>query len=152
MATWNAKFTPVSSQTLGRASIYAALNPNLCGGKIINVADNHQPICFGEIWPSLAAWFGLEGVEPDESSETALKPGEYVAQYKHLFDKAGRPKAEIAGVGDGAKQLDSVGWWLGFDRQLSLDRLRVVGFTEEINPVAGWLEAFQKFRESGIII
>ncbi|KAF9878726.1 hypothetical protein CkaCkLH20_03626 [Colletotrichum karsti] len=144
-------FTPVSSRILGRIAIHASLNADKCGGRIINMADSQEPTKFRKIWPALAEWFGLKGVGPI-GDDSALKPGEYVQQYKHIFQDNGFPKAAAAGVGAGALQLDSVGCWLSFDRQLSLDRLRSVGFLEERDPIEGWLEAFEKFKAAGIIM
>lgn len=148
---FNSLFTPVSSQTLGRIAVHASLNLEECGGKIINMADRAKPTTFSEIWPALAKWFGLKGVGPT-SDGVAVKPGEYVHEQKHVFEAKGLKKAIVAGVGGGSSQLDSVGYWLSFDRQLSLERLRSVGFMEERDPVDGWLEAFEKFRVAGIIL
>ncbi|GJC83439.1 hypothetical protein ColLi_06277 [Colletotrichum liriopes] len=114
------------------------------------MADNAMPTKFSEIWPSLANWFGLKGVGPT-GEENDPKPGEYIHKNKHIFEEKGLGRAMVAGVGGGSSQLDSVGYWLSFDRQLSLERLRSLGFMEEMNPVEGWLEAFEKFREAGII-
>ncbi|CCF40776.1 hypothetical protein CH063_02427 [Colletotrichum higginsianum] len=144
-------FTPVSSRVLGRIAVHVSLNGEKCDAKIINMADSATPTSFSQIWPDLAGWFGLKGVGPT-GDEKALKPGEYVQKNKHLFEREGFSKAVVAGVGGGSSQLDSVGYWLSFDRQLSLERLRVVGFTEERDPVEGWLEAFEKFRQAGIIM
>ncbi|KAL0941447.1 sirq protein [Colletotrichum truncatum] len=144
-------FTPVSSHTLGRVIVHASLSTDKCGGKIINVADSENPTKFREIWPALAEWFGLRGTDPS-GEENVLKPGEYVQRHKHLFQEMGLHKAVTAGVGAGASQLDSVGYWLSFDRQLSLKRLREVDFVEERDPIEGWLEALEQFREAGIII
>lgn len=145
------KFTPVSSKILGRISIHAALNPDSCGGKVVNMADDEQPTTFRHIWPAIASWFGLVGVGPSNDA-SALKPGAYVAKYKHVFEESGRHRAATCGVGAGSAQLDGVGWWLTFDRQLSLDRLRALGFGERRDPVEGWLEAFEQFRGAGIIL
>ncbi|KAJ0167566.1 hypothetical protein CTA2_1851 [Colletotrichum tanaceti] len=145
-------FTPVSSRVLGRIAVHASLNGGKCDAQIINMADSATPTSFGRIWPALAGWFGLRGVGPAGDERSALKPGEYVQKNRHLFEREGLYKAVVAGVGGGSAQLDSVGYWLSFDRQLSLERLRTVGFTEERDPVEGWLEAFEKFREAGIIM
>ncbi|KAK2779047.1 sirq protein [Colletotrichum kahawae] len=148
---YNSLFTPVSSRILGRIAVHASLNPDKCGRKIINMADNEKPTKFAEIWPALAKWFELKGVGPGEHDQ-ALKPGEYIQKHKHVFEEKGFPKASSAGVGAGASQLDSVGYLLSFDRQLSLERLRSVRFSEQRHPTEGWLKAFEKFREAGIIM
>ncbi|GFF69953.1 hypothetical protein IFM60648_03050 [Aspergillus lentulus] len=150
-AGYRSLLTPVSEKILGRIAIHAALNPDKCGQKIINMVDNDRPVNFAELWPAIANWFGLKGVGPSESGD-ALKPGEYVTKFRHLFTENGRPKAVTCGVGAGSAQLDSLGWWLSFDRQLSSERLRGIGFTEQRDPVDGWLDAFARFRKAGIIL
>ncbi|KAL4737933.1 hypothetical protein BDV11DRAFT_206399 [Aspergillus similis] len=148
-AGYRSLYTPVSSEILGRIAIHAALHPELCGGKIINMIDNDTPVSASDLWPGIAAWFGLKGVGPAE--DDTLKPSEYIDKYRHLFAQNGMPKGLTCGVGNGKKQLDSVGWWLVFDRQFSPKRLRSVGFTEQRDPLEGWFEAFERFREAGII-
>ncbi|KAK1534644.1 uncharacterized protein CCOS01_03396 [Colletotrichum costaricense] len=150
-AGYNSLCTPVSSRILGRIAIHASLHGDKCGTKVINMADREQPTKFSDLWPSIADWFGLVGVGPREN-DNAEKPGEYVKKHRQIFEEQGCGRAVTAGVGGGSVQLDSVGYWLSFDRQLSLQRLRSVGFTEERNPVQGWLEAFEKFREASIIL
>ncbi|KAL4779268.1 hypothetical protein BJX76DRAFT_341284 [Aspergillus varians] len=149
-AGYQSLYTPVSGKILGRIAIHAALNPERCGQKVINMLDNDKPVKASDLWPGIAAWFGLKGVAPAGKSDD-LKPGEYIDKHRHLFAENGRPKGLTCGVGVGNRQLDAVGWWLGFDRQFSAQRLRSVGFTEQRNPVEGWLEAFETFREAGII-
>lgn len=149
MEGYTALFTPVSSRTLGRIAIHAGMNPEKCGGKIINMMDDSRPTCFRELWPIIAGWFDLVGVGPSE--DNGLAPSDYIEQHKHVFEGNGLPKGITAGVGAGSKQLDSVGYWLSFDRQLSAERLREVGFEEERSPAEGWLEAFEKFKAAGII-
>lgn len=148
---FDSKFTPVSGKTLGRISIHAALNQGSCAAKVVNMADDERPTSFSKLWPAIAAWFGLVGVGPG-AGEGAPSPSEYVDSFKHVFAEQGRPRALTCGVGVGSAQLDSVGWWLKFDRHLSLGRLRALGFDEERNPVEGWLDAFEQFRAAGIIL
>lgn len=155
-SAYRAKFTPVSTRILGEIAVYAALNQSKCSGKILNAADSATPTTFAELWPKIVADFGMIGTGPVDQDtlggDDKLKPGEYVSKYKHLFEVANLPKGLTCGVGDGHQQLDSVGTWLTFDRQLSLERLRSVGFEREVDPVLGWLGAFDKFRKAGIII
>lgn len=153
---YHSRFTPVSTRILGEIAAYAALNQDKCRGKILNAADRAAPTTWAELWPQLVADFGMVGIGPvnegDLEGDSKLKPGEYVSKYKHLFDDAGFPKAVTCGVGDGHQQLDAVGTWLTFDRHLSLERLRSLGFVHEVDPVVGWLDTFQKFRQARIII
>jgi hypothetical protein len=165
----NSLFSPVSSQRMARFMIYASLHRETCGGgRLFNIADNEVPCKYGELWPRLAAWFGLKGTGPAEvstaqdntlkvgelskTSATALTPGEYASKYRDIFARQGRPDAVCKGVGYGSRQLDSVGYWLTFDRQLSLDRLKETGFEKDLDPVEGWLESFEMFRKAGLIL
>ncbi|GAA3296880.1 hypothetical protein GCM10020218_081040 [Dactylosporangium vinaceum] len=59
-AGYRSLYTPVSGKILGRISIHAALNPEACGEKVINMLDNDQPISASDILPGIAAWFGLK--------------------------------------------------------------------------------------------
>jgi hypothetical protein len=116
----------------------------------------------------LAEWFGLEGVgfadESESNSPNTLKvgelpdstasllPGEYISRHKEIFLRHGCEYAVTAGVGAGHRQLDSVGYWLTFDRQMSLDKIRKTGFEGNKDPVAGWIESFEMFRKAGLIL
>ncbi|KAH7147142.1 hypothetical protein B0J13DRAFT_595332 [Dactylonectria estremocensis] len=164
----NSLFSPVSSQTIARFMIYASLHPETCGGgRLFNIADNETPCKYGELWPQLAEWFGLVGVGPAENSQDqdntlkvgelpqatpALTPGEYVAKYRDTFAQCGSENAVKGGVGAGSRQLDSVGYWLTFDRQLSLKRVRETGFEGDKDPIHGWLQSFDKFRKARLIL
>lgn len=161
-------FTPASSRTIARFMIYASLHPETCGGgRLFNIGDNETPCNYGEMWKHLANWFGLVGVTPAESSqsqEKALKvgelpqttdsmpPGEYIAHHKDIFAQKGLAGAATGGVSAGSRQLDSVGYWLTFDRQLSLQRLRETGFEGDKDPVQAWLDSFEMFRKAGLIL
>jgi hypothetical protein len=148
--------------------IYASLHSNICGGgQLFNIADHEVPCTYGELWPRLADWFGLVGVGPLEDSQVRttnlgvgqlpedsriLPPGEYIAKYKDIFTQFGLKKAVSGGVGAGSQQLDSVGYWLTFDRQLSLEKLKKTGFEEYRDPAQGWIDSFQMFRNAGLIL
>ena len=154
LEAFTARFTPVSAKTIARFAMFAGRTPALCGnGQLFNIADQSTPTTFQELWPQLTAWFDLNGVEPNRDGQPAdgLKPGEYIAKYRHLFLAEDLTQAVANGVGSGASQLDSVGWWLNFDRHLSLTKLKGTGFGEEQDPAIGWLEAFGKFRQAGLI-
>ncbi|KAI8951631.1 hypothetical protein F4801DRAFT_543845 [Xylaria longipes] len=164
----NSLFSPASATKIARFMIYASLHPDTCGGgQLFNIADHEVPCTYGELWPRLASWFGLVGVGPPKDSQArintlrvgelpedtrVLAPGEYVAKHKNIFVQFGRRKAAEGGVGAGSRQLDSVGYWLTFDRQLSLEKLKKTGFEEGSDPIQGWIDSFQMFRDAGLIL
>lgn len=161
-------FSPVSAKTIARFMIYASMHPETCGGgRLFNISDSETPCTFGEIWAHLAKWFGLVGVGPVEDSQAqgntlragelpqttqSLTPGDYVSEYRDIFAQCGCVNAASKGVGAGNRQLDSVGYWLTFDRQLDLKKLGETGFDDGRDPLLGWLESFEMFRKSGIVL
>lgn len=153
--------------------IYAALHPDRCGGgQLFNIADDEAPCTYGALWPRLAEWFGLVGAGPVEEDSKALggdentlgagelprdagallTPGAYVEKHRDVFAQRGCEKAVDGGVGAGSRQLDSVGFWLTFDRQLSLDKIKKTGFDVKRDPVQGWFESFEMFRKAGLVL
>lgn len=149
--------------------IYASLHPETCGGgQLFNIADREEPCNYGDIWIQLAARFGLVGTRPSNGDETShtealgvggvpqtistALPGEYISMHKGIFAEHGRAHAISAGVGQGSRQLDSVGYWLTFDRQMSLERLRSTGFSESRDPAQEWLGAIEMFGKAGLIL
>lgn len=145
---YDALYTETSATMLARVAIYAALHPNEFRERVFNVADSASPGSMRERWPQLASWFGLKGIPPPESaSPVDQKPSEYVKEHKEKLEAAGVKGVDIWNAG----QLDSCGYWLTFDRQLSLRRLRETGFGEERPPQEGWWHAFEMFKKAGMI-
>lgn len=147
-AGYDSLFTETSTKTLARAAIYASMHPEEFSERIFNVADSKTPSSMRERWPQIVSWFGLRGVPPQEGANVeVVKPSEFYTEHKALLEKAGVTGIEIWNKA----QLDSYGYWLTFDRNLSLERLRSAGFREERRPEEGWWEAFEMFKKAGMI-
>lgn len=131
---------------IAKFSIWASLHPDKSGGgEIFNIADQEKPTSMSERWPALAAYFGLEGVGPDPNAQ--VKPGEYLNENRGVLEKAG---VKVSEVFKGC-YLDNYGYYLTFDRYLSLEKARSVGFKEEKDPNLSWFRAFDQFKEAGMI-
>jgi hypothetical protein len=145
---WEALFSETSAGTLARVAVFASLNQENFRERIVNVADSETPSSMRERWPQVAGWFGLKGCPPGkDASGSDQKPSEFVKENREKLEEAGMKGVDIWNAG----QLDSVGYWLTFDRQLSLDRLREAGFGEERLPEEGWWESFEMFKKAGMI-
>eukprot|EP00914_Ancora_sagittata_P003402 GHVO01007078.1.p2 GENE.GHVO01007078.1~~GHVO01007078.1.p2 ORF type:complete len:209 (+),score=21.31 GHVO01007078.1:656-1282(+) len=145
---YDAKFTETSATTLARVAIHASLHPAQFRERIFNVADVDAPSAMRERWPQIASWFGLKGVAPPaDASADVPKPSDYVKKHEKEVKEAGGKGVDIWN----SAQLDSYGYWLTFDRQLSLARLRDAGFKEEAKPEVGWWKAFEMFKKAGMI-
>jgi hypothetical protein len=145
---YDSKFTETSAATLARVAIHASLYSRDFKEKIFNVAYCATPSSMRERWPQIAEYFSLKGVAPSPiASAEDPKPTDFIREHCDEIENAGGRKIEIFNE----TQLDSVGYWLTFDRHLSLSRLRKAGFGEETKPEGGWLVAFEMFRKAGMI-
>lgn len=147
-AGYKSLFSETSAATLARVGIFASLHPSRFKEKIFNVADSATPSSMSERWPQIASWFGLKGIPPPDSANVNdPKPSDFVKKHHQKLKDAGVKGVDIWNSG----QLDSYGYWLTFDRQLSLSKIRAAGFEEEKRPEEGWWEAFEMFKKAGMI-
>lgn len=90
----------------------------------------------------------VKGVAPPPDGSQRIVPSEFIRENKDLLESAGVKGANVWHQ----NQLDSYGYWLTFDRHLSLRRLRQeAGFSERNRPEEGWWNAFELFRKAGMI-
>lgn len=90
----------------------------------------------------------VKGVAPPPDGSRKIVPSEFIRENKDLLESAGVKGASVWHQ----NQLDSYGYWLTFDRHLSLRRLRLeAGFSEHSRPEEGWWRAFELFRKAGMI-
>lgn len=133
-----------SADSIAKISIWASLHQEISGdGALFNIADQAKPSPMSERWPQLAQYFGLKGTGP-VNDVTALKPSEYVQKHQDVLKGRGIKAHQ-------GENLDHYGYHFTFDRQLSLEKARKAGFTEEIDPTASWFKAFDRFKKSGMI-
>lgn len=145
---YESRFNDASSSIIGRLAIYTSLHPEKCGGgQLFNIADREKPSNMAERWPIICDYFGLVGVPPLDEGKGALLPGEYLQARKEELEEQGF-KGVSVWKGD---FLDTYGFYCDFDRQLSLARIREVGFLEERDPHESWVETFEAFRRAGMI-
>ena len=102
-----------------------------------------------ERWPAIANYFGLEGTGPldDGKEEGLLRPGEYIEMHKGVLDRWGGKGSRVFK----AEALDEYGYHFTFDRHMSLEKVKGVGFEEEMEPNASWFKAFDRLRAAGMI-
>lgn len=147
-AGYDSLYTETSARTLAKVAICASLHPKNFKERIFNVADQAQPGSMRERWPQIASWFGLKGVPPLENASLSdPKPSDFINAHRGKLEAHGVKGVDIWNSG----QLDSYGYWLTFDRHLSLKRLREAGFREERRPEEGWWETFEMFKKAGMI-
>ncbi|KAF2146173.1 uncharacterized protein K452DRAFT_263800 [Aplosporella prunicola CBS 121167] len=135
---------------LSKMEIYAALNPDKCGnGGVFNVGDG-KTVSWAQVWPRLCEYFGLVGTGPVKSSKSMQ---DFVKEHRHAW------AASVDKYGVSADVVDKQGWGhthfmvvdFDFDRQYDLTRSREVGFTEEIDTVEGYFQAWERMRSAKIL-
>ncbi|KAH7052016.1 hypothetical protein B0J12DRAFT_710262 [Macrophomina phaseolina] len=137
---------------LSKMEIYAALNPDKCGGGgVFNVADG-KAAAWAEVWPRLAEHFGIIGTGPatgtdKKSMEEFVK--ENRAAWSALAKKHGIKEEIVDQQGWGHTHFMLVDF--DFDRQYDLSRSREVGFSEEIDTVEGYIKAWERMRDAKIL-
>ena len=136
-----------SADSIAKISIWASLHPDKSGnGELFNIADQDQPSNMSQRWPQLARYFGLKGTGPIDDPN-ALKPSAYIKKHQDVLQKYGVKNSNVAQ----GERLDGYGYHYTFNRQLSLDKAREAGFSDEVDPVASWYKAFDRFKRFGMI-
>ncbi|KAE9400842.1 hypothetical protein BT96DRAFT_919150 [Gymnopus androsaceus JB14] len=138
---WHAMFNEGSAEIIAKLSIWACLNTEKTSGERFNVADCASPSTMEERWPVLANFFGLKGAGPDGKM---VKPSEYIAKHQD------RPGINVNQVW-GAERMDWFGYYLSFHRHMSLEKARLAGFVEELDPNLSWLKSFRQMQNAGLL-
>ncbi|KAL9594508.1 MAG: hypothetical protein Q9219_007002 [cf. Caloplaca sp. 3 TL-2023] len=148
---YNSLYNEASAEIIAKCSIWSSLHPDKTrDGAIFNIADQAKPESMRRRWPALAEYFGLVGTEPVEEQgdgKGMMKPSEFIKKhFKVLEEKGVRSSPVFKG-----EFLDSYGYYLDFDRQFSLEKVREAGFDEELDPNESWFKAFDRFKKAGMI-
>ncbi|KAL9582632.1 MAG: hypothetical protein Q9212_003179 [Teloschistes hypoglaucus] len=147
LKAYDSLYNEASADIIARCSIWAALHPEkVGGGHAFNIADQAKAESMRERWPRLAAYFGLQGIAPSEDPNV-LKPSEYIAKHGTVLEKVGIKSSPVFK----SEFLDSYGYYLDFDRHLSLEKVKKAGFTEELDPNQSWFRAFDRYRQAEMI-
>ncbi|PYI08052.1 hypothetical protein BO78DRAFT_442279 [Aspergillus sclerotiicarbonarius CBS 121057] len=152
--TWRLLSTDSNQDIIARFCIHASMQPReKVHARAFNIADSARPVSWSERWPALAAYFGLEGVGPDESS---LHPTVYMDRNWEKLEALCRDR----GLKDDViyRSMHNTGARMGslrlmdFDRPFDLTRARALGFEEEMDTAKSWHTAFDRVRKAKIML
>ncbi|KAM5387026.1 hypothetical protein ACJZ2D_000319 [Fusarium nematophilum] len=142
---YHATHSDTFQDILAKMEIYAAIHSDKCGnGRAFNIADG-ETVTWAHVWPHLCAHFHLVGKGPVKDS---IPMEQFVREHRDKWVAL----AKKHGVEEGL--VDRQGWFhtqymlvdFDYDRQFDLSRARSVGFTEEIDTVQGYFEAWERMR------
>lgn len=126
-------YTDSSQDIISKSEIYlSVIKTNEANGEAFNIADMATPGPWSTKWLMLAEYFGLTGTEPivDGWGDIDKWWNEHQADYQKMCETYGLQRRTISEsawifVKAGMTMLDR-------NRQMSLDKIRDIGFTEEL--------------------
>ncbi|KAI9040594.1 uncharacterized protein KD926_008161 [Aspergillus affinis] len=143
---------PTPPRALSKAKIYlSVVTPESANKQAFNVAGTSDPGSWSRKWPILAEYFGLKGTAPQEDAWSELEiwwtghQTDYLAMC-HEYGLCARriPPECWALVKAGFTLLDR-------NREMSLDKIRGVGFTEKLAVGEGHCVVFDRLKETRFI-
>ncbi|KAL2785629.1 hypothetical protein BJX66DRAFT_314465 [Aspergillus keveii] len=149
-------YTDSSQDIITRAEIYlSVVKPEAANGEAFNIADTATQGPWSVKWPILAGYFDLKGTGPGAWAEKGgwgeidVWWNEHQVAYVKMCAEFGLQKRTIEAatwifVKAGLTLLDR-------NREMSLDKIRKVGFTEELLVGEGHLRTFDRIAAEGII-
>ncbi|KAL3440282.1 hypothetical protein BJX65DRAFT_316749 [Aspergillus insuetus] len=149
-------YTDSSQDIITRAEIYlSVVKPEAANGEAFNIADTATPGPWSVKWPILAGYFGLKGTGPGAWGEKGGW-GEIDTWWNEHQDAYAKMCAEF---GLQKRTIEPATWvfvkagltLLDRNREMSLDKIRKVGFTEELPVGEGHVRTFNRIAVEGII-
>lgn len=149
VAGYRSRHTDSSQDIIAQMEIFAALEPEKCGGgRAFNVADG-DVVTWADVWGGICAYFDLKGAPPTEDTDTA---GTFIS--KHVD----RWPGVVERKGLESMDLLAHNWWfverilqIPFDRQFDLSSAREVGFKETVDTTRGYTLVFDRMRQAKMI-
>ncbi|KAJ5155932.1 hypothetical protein N7492_008735 [Penicillium capsulatum] len=153
-AGWKLLSTDSNQDIIAQFCIFASLqSPEKVHAQSFNIGDDTAPLSWSKRWPILASYFGLEGTPP---SSDGVQPPEYIDRHWDKFQALCREKGlkediiyqSMHNTGSGG----SVMRLMDFDRHLSLDKARSLGFKTELSTEDSWFTAFDRVRNAKLML
>ncbi|KAK6366868.1 hypothetical protein LTS17_010419 [Exophiala oligosperma] len=150
-------YNVLSSQTnqdmVAKFSIWASLNPKLCGGgEAFNVIDTNTPSKWSDRWSLICSLFGLEGVGVVEGS---FKPSEFMAKHRADWDQVVQDQGLQRGSWDNSLAnpffFDAILSLFDYDHQICADKMYQTGFKTTFDEKTSWALSFERFRQAKIL-
>jgi hypothetical protein len=141
-----------SQDILAKFAIYASLHGTKTGGRTFNICHENTPSSWSIKWPIICDFFGLIGSDPEANSP---QPGAYIAENRAKWDELAAKHSLRSGMVDNNISNPGFQYFImtafDFDRQISMDAARSVGFKEEMDTKQAWWGALERFRKAKVI-
>ena len=146
--------TPSSQDIIARSELYLSIEkPDQAHGEAFNTADNATPAPWTLVWPKMCEYFGLnaQGASPEDKGWKDIDKWwiAHQEEYKKMCEEYGLRPREIP---EATWIFLSAGFsFLGRNREMSLEKIRSVGFTEEYPVAHGYFLVFDRLVEEKIV-
>ncbi|CAG8082590.1 unnamed protein product [Penicillium salamii] len=146
--TW----TESSQDLISKSEIYlSVIKPHEANGEAFNIADFATPSSWSMKWPVLTSYFGLNGVGPGDHGWEEIDV--WWNEHQHDYRQMCKTYSLVR------RELSSASWIfckVGFtlldrNRELCLDKIRNIGFTEELPLGKAHFLAFDRMAENKLI-
>ncbi|PLB44203.1 hypothetical protein P170DRAFT_416668 [Aspergillus steynii IBT 23096] len=145
-------FTDSSQDIISKSEIYlSVVKPEQAHGEGFNIADTETPGPWSVKWPLLADHFGLEAAGPSDEGWVEIDKWwqEHAEDYKRMCAEYG---LQYRVIGEAAWIFCKVGFtMLHRNRELSLQKIRGLGFTEEIPVGQSYIDTFEHMARERIL-
>lgn len=145
-------FTDSSQDLISKSEIYlSVVQPDQANGEAFNIADTNVLGPWSVKWPIIAEYFGLRGTGPGERGWEDLEEwwNEHQNDYRRMckayqLEYRDVPPSSWIFLKAGFTLLDR-------NREMCLDKIRAVGFKEEIPVGQGHIIALERIAEADLI-
>lgn len=145
-------FTDSSQDIISKSEIYlSVVKPEQANGEAFNIADTETPGPWSVKWPLLASYFGLQATGPtdDQWADIDTWWREHDEDYKRMCEEYGLQYRQI---NEAAWIFCKVGFTLLHrNRELSLQKIRSLGFNEESPVGQSYINTFEHMEKEKIL-
>ncbi|KAL4767076.1 hypothetical protein BDW60DRAFT_220823 [Aspergillus nidulans var. acristatus] len=148
-------YTSSSQDIIARSELYLSLsNPDQAHGQAFNIADNATAESWVFIWPKLCEYFGLksQGATPEDKTWKDIDKWWIAHQedYRKMCEEYGLCCREVP---EATWIFLSAGFtYFGRNREMGLEKIRNVGFTEEFPLADGYFRVFDRLAKEKILL
>ncbi|KAL2784210.1 hypothetical protein BJX66DRAFT_317025 [Aspergillus keveii] len=148
-------YTPSSQDIIARSELYLSIEkPDQAHGEAFNTADNATPAPWTLVWPKLCEYFGLtaQGASHEDNGWKDIDKWWIAHQddYTRMCEEYGLRPREI--LPETWILLAAGFTFLGRNREMCLDKIRGLGFTEEYPVGHGYFRVFERLVEEKILV
>lgn len=145
-------FTDSCQDLISKSEIYLSVEkPEQANGEAFNIADTDTPGPWSMKWPIVADYFGLKGAGPGENGWEDLEKwwSDHQDDYRRMcktyrLEYRDVPPSSWIFLKAGFTLLDR-------DREMCLDKIRSIGFKEELPVGMGHIIALERIAEARLI-